>query len=641
MKFRRTFLSVLALCGVAASVFAGGCRSQSSAETARLAVENEKNAIKANSDSLSELGGNIVTTGTTLQGPDSQGRLLWEVKAKQIRARDERTENGVKLPREARLVGASATLFRSGKPESTFVAQNILLLYKPAGVQMQLSGGVQMTTTGALVRDEPLASAVSLQSAQMQVDVKARRVVAQKGVTMKSRGATVTAATMSADSALGIANLGGGLKLVSPQGEARADSGVWNWQSGRAQAKGHVVLTHDGTTLTGSTLNADTNAARGTLAGDVRAVSSDGEARAAELKYNWKTGSLVARGGVSLTKGGATLRAARIDADDKLGNAVASGDVVLVKDDTTIRAGRLEARDKMTRAVASGGVFVTRADETLRAAKAVVWIGEKRAQASGDVIVTRAGSTMRAAAATVWMNQKRAVATGDVRLARGDLAVRAARVEATNWGERATLRLAASGDVRAQNADGAVRAARVNWGGGRVVASGGVSLRRGENTLRGEKLESDDRFRAAKLEGDIGGGFAGGGTVSARTLFWRAEGNSSRGKITGTGGVRVRRDDLTLRADNFETSGDGARATLTGNVVVTRDDGSTVRAPKVRYDKGAQKIWATGGVSYADPKRGLRQTGKTLVADLKLQQATLTDVEGSGRMNMLSNKKLF
>ena len=111
--------------------------------------------------------------------------------------------------------------------------------------------------------------------------------------------------------------------------------------------------------------------------------------------------------------------------------------------------------------------------------------------------------------------------------------------------------------------------------------------------------------------------------------------------IVADDGVSARRDELRLRADHLTSTPDGNHIVLTGNVVITNEQGARVLSREARYDRLAQKIYATGDVYLQDPKRGLRQRGKKLVADLKLNKATLEGVTGSGRMNVFSDKKLF
>lgn len=577
----------------------------------REAAQKEAAKVKKAAKGVLSEFGDVKSTGASIAGVDSKGKRLWSVGAREIRLHDEKTdENGKVTPRNAELVDARATLYRDGKAESTFRSKNMHLVYAPQGVLLDLTENVQMVTSGALfnggqVKGQPII----LTAPKVHIDVKARKIRADSGAQMQQAKTVVTARKVAADSGLGVVYLNGGVKAVAPEADLSAKDATWNWQAGKVVANGDIVLNRQGTKVSGKRIDADTNIARGILSGGAQAVSGEGNATAGEVHYDWKAGTLSARGGVKLAKEGATLTAARLDTDDKLNGATASGGVTLLKDDVTMRASRLSAMDKMTRAIASGGITLT-----------------------------RSGDTVRAGEATVWINEKRAVGSGGVSLQHGDLNVSGGRVEAFNFGDKTKLRVVASGDVRARVPQGDVRASHVTWGGGRVVASGGVTVRRDGYSLRGDRMESDDQFREAKLQGNIGGGLAGGGTVSAGSLVWRRDGSGS-GRIIGRGGVRARRDTLTLTADNLDSTGDGSDATLTGNVKVVSDDGKTLTAPTVRYDKKAAKVYATGGVVFIDSKLGWRQEGKTLVADLELEQATLTSVKGQGNLDILKDKK--
>jgi hypothetical protein len=174
----------------------------------------------------------------------------------------------------------------------------------------------------------------------------------------------------------------------------------------------------------------------------------------------------------------------------------------------------------------------------------------------------------------------------------------------------------------------------VNWGGGRVVGAGGVTLVKDGNSISGARLDSDDKFTAATLRGNVNGRLAQGGTVAAGVVLLR------NGMVLARDGVSGRRGTLRLKADMLDATRDGQHATMRGNVVVTSDDGITARAPLVRYDKKRGTVTATGGVTVVDPRRG-RQQGRVLVADLGLKKATLTDVTGTFNEQLFKDRKLF
>jgi lipopolysaccharide assembly outer membrane protein LptD (OstA) len=195
-------------------------------------------------------------------------------------------------------------------------------------------------------------------------------------------------------------------------------------------------------------------------------------------------------------------------------------------------------------------------------------------------------------------------------------------------------RIVASGNVFARNRTGRVRAANVTWDGGKVTASGGVTLSKDGNTLSGARLQTDSGFKQAVLSGSVRGRTASGETVTAGNLVWR------NGRVVARNGVSARRGVLTLRGDQLEATDDGNHAIVTGNVIVTNNDGATLRAPLVRYEKKTNKVFATGGVSYNDPQRKTQLRGKTLIANLKLHKASLTGASASSEMQLF-DKKLF
>ncbi|HVF09674.1 MAG TPA: LPS export ABC transporter periplasmic protein LptC [Abditibacteriaceae bacterium] len=582
-------------------VAVAGCGRRQPQDAVRETVKNE---VKAAKDRFSGVT-TAVMKESQLSGGDEQGRPLWSVGAKEIQVLETKSETE---PRRALLTNARATVYRNGKPESTFRAARAELVYGEKSARISLRGDVRAMTSGPWVGPR---GPVTIETPRLEVDATKRRLWSNQGVRVaqgKGQQVVVTARQLNADSSIRVARLAGTVKAASAQGAIAADKAVWNWETGRAAAAGHVIASHEGTTVSGAHLEADTDARRGVLSGAVRASASGAQAQAARVRFDWSARTLAAGGGVTLTKDGATLRAASLDTDDKLNHATARGDVQLRKGDVSLRAASVAAFDKMARAEASGGVILRKGDVTLRAARATAFDDMQRAAAEGGVTLTRASD---------------------------GLTITAARAEASGISKNGASRITAHGNVFARNRAGSVRAANVTWGGGRVVATGGVRLSKDGNVLTGASLQSDDHFRQAVLSGGVRGRLAQGETVAAGTLTWR------NGRILARRGVSARRGVLTLRGDRLDATADGNHATVTGNVVVTNDEGATLRAPLVRYDKKTGKVFAAGGVWFSDPRRGMRQHGKTLIANLKLREATMTQVTGSGNMQLFEGKKLF
>jgi lipopolysaccharide assembly outer membrane protein LptD (OstA) len=620
--FRRAALvGSLALGVLLSGVFLSGCGgdSQTSRDVAQDAIKDDAKAAKSQVDQVK----GITLKGGELSGPDAKGRPLWRIAAKEIRVFNEsagQSETAKKesataelssSPKRAELVDGTATLYRDGKIDSTFRAPKISFRQTEKGVRLSLSGGVLVQSRGAWSGSR---GPVTMTAPRAEVDVKARRLWAGKGVRLLQGKAgqqiNVVADQMRADTNLKTTFLSGGVKSGSAQGKFSANEANWNWETNRAGARGAITATHDKTTVTGQRLDADVVAGRGTLSGEVRATGEQGKATASSVRYDWKAGTLLASGGVVLTKGEVTVRAGQVSADDEFNRAVGTGGVTLIKDGATLKATRIEVAGKGDKATARGGVLLTRADGSVSAGSATAYnLGEKNA---------------------------RIEASGNVRVRRGDVSISALRATATGLADKNALRVVASGGVTAANKDGTVRSDSATYGGGQIVAAGGVTLLKDGHRLSGSRLITDEKFTTATLSGDVSGRLAKGETISAGKLIYRK--NSG---VEGVGGVSARRNNLKLRADKLKASPDGNDIVLTGNVVVSNDEGATIRSASARYDRQAQKVFASGQVFFSDPKRGLKQRGTGLVADLDLEKATLTGVSGSGKMEVFDNKKIF
>jgi lipopolysaccharide assembly outer membrane protein LptD (OstA) len=628
-------VGVLALLLGGALSGCGGARDEDEArQTAKQQIESDAGEAKKQVDALK----GATMQGGELSGGDAQGRPLWRISAKEIRVFNQpaadagktnsdkaKKHNGdadsaqfdkqvAKLsaqPRRAELKEARAMLYKEGKLDATFVAPRVVVNYTPDGARILMVGGISAKSEGGWAGKRGV---VTMHAPRAEVNVKTRKVWASGGVHLTQGTGQdrilASSSQMQAETGLKTTRLIGTVKADSSDGQFSAQEAAWNWETHHASARGDIVATHDKTTITGAQLEADSDTGSGTLSGGVRAVGEQGKASAASVHYDWKKHTLLASGGVLLDKGDATLQSGQLATDDKFNSAIASGGVTLKKGDATLRASRVSTQGKGETATAAGSVVLVKGDAQISAATATATnLGQKN-----SVVV----------------------ASGDVRLHRSDLTITANRAQATGLQDKSTLRVVASGDVYAKSKDGAVRAGSATWGGGRIIASNGVTLYRDGHRLSGSRLICDDQFTHATLSGSISGQLAKGGTISAKQMTYR----KGQG-VVATGGVAARRGELRLRADNMTATPDGNHLLLTGHVVVTNAEGASISAPEVRYDRVAQKVYASGDVYLHDPKRGLRQRGRKLVADLKLNKATLTDVSGSGKMEVFKDKKLF
>jgi len=645
--FLRPRAAVKYLAAAATAIFlVSGCTSRQNQEVAERALQGEARVAKESAGQLKD----IAFRDWALAGQDERRRPLWK-----ISARETRIGEGDELsPRRATLIDARAELFREGKVESYFQAARIEFLDTKQGLRLQMSEGVKMRS---VVSAKQVAASRSLGSGPIEVsmpradvNVQSHRLFAPDGASVQQgkgdRRVDLSARQLKADTGLAVTTISG-LKAVSRGATTQAQSATWNWKSGRVQASGEVVATRENTVLRGDRLQADTQVGVGVLSGHIRAQSKDanneGRAGAGAIHFNWQNGALSARDGVVLERDGGTLRASRIDTDLRLGGALASGGVELRKDGAVLTANRVQAFDRMTRAVATGRVSLRRENATLTAARVEAFDGLTRAVASGDVTLIRDNARVQAGRVEAFnlgdQSTLRVLASAGVRLSQADLQVRADRVEASGLSTQSTLRVLASGGASARNGQGSVQAGRVAWQNHRVVASDGVSLRKDGSTLSGARLEADNKFQNATLEGNVRGAFASGGTVRARTLRKRGE------NITASGGIVAQRDRLTLRAGTLQSAMDLKHVVLTDAVELRTQDGATVRAPVLRYEKQSDKAFGPRGGSFVDPTRGLRGRGKTIivshVSDPKRREAVITQVEASGNEKALGTLKVF
>lgn len=626
METRRnyfSFFAALLLILVAGGTYFALRRSPEDIAREKLQAAAKKVERKAK-NKLMETLGDAAVEGGELAGNDEKGRPLWSVGAEKSEVR---SGEGDEL--QATLTGAHATLYREGVPETTFRSAKMELTRDANDkVRLVLSGGVTAKTSGQAIAQvskqasknakKKLSKAppgtLQMQSKDAEIDVDRRQLIAKNGVVLTQgdgdKTVKVTAPQLSADAGLTNAQLSGGIVATAPQGTFKAPSATWNWKNHRLAVAGGVTATHEGTTIKGARLEADTQSKNGTIVGDVQVSAPQGHARAQSVTYNWDAGRITARGDVTLTKGAASLRAGTIECDDKLQNAFASGGVTLQKDGVRLTAGNARATNGLSRASASGGVTISKDDVTLRAASIQSFDNFQRAEASGAVHLTKGNTSLRAGHAEVFDKGQRAVASGGVTVTQGNLSVSANRAEATNLNQKGALHVVATGDVALRQADWRVHAGRAeatnadSESARRVIASGGVTAQNA------------------------------GGWVRASHVTW------SGGQIQASGGTNAKRGELMLSAQNFAGDDKGQNAVLTGKVLVRHSNGASLQAPSARYTKKENRVFASGGIVYKDANGSVLH-GQSLVADLNLKQAQISGLEGKVNLRSVEGKSLF
>jgi len=561
----------------AAALFVGGCAPKTPPDSAKIVTQAAKQAAKTERDDFSGLKG-ATLSGGELSGGDAQGRPLWRLSAKTIRASGGvlgKDDSGA--PKTATLWDARATLFRAGIAESSLQAPQIKLFYLKDGVRLQFSQGMKGTTQGAWTGAR---GPVQIAAPRADVDVKNRLISASGGIKMSQGALQITAQTLRGQTSLQTVQLSGKVRAKSAQnGLVEAETANYDWNKNRVTAQ-TVRASQGGTRLSGDVLSADTDATSGTLTGRVRAWSAQGQASAPRLDFNWKRDQISARAATFIAPNG-TIRAANLVTDSKLRLASAQN-LVAEQQGAVLRAASASGFEGLSRLNAQNFDF-RRADMKFSAPRAGARkVGSKWA-------LTAQGG------------------------ARGQSLQGQVSAPQVTWDEAAN----------------------------RVAASGGVILQKDGAILRGQNLQSDTRFQNATLTGQVRGQMKDGSILTAQTLEKRGEKFLARGGATAQLKTRGELGALTLRGAQIEAPSDGSSALATGGVTLRASTGATARAPRASYDRKSGKITATGGVDFYDPVRKFRTRGDTLVYNLKTQQATLSNARGQGDLKLFEGTKLF
>ena len=134
------------------ALFATGCNR--GGETSDVTVATAQEEMKDDADKTKEVVDDVkmvTLKGGDLSGGDDQGRPLWKLGADVIKV--ENIKNSVE-PRRAELQNARATLYRDGKPDSTFRAPKVLFYQTDEGARISMMGGVTANSAGEPARSE-------------------------------------------------------------------------------------------------------------------------------------------------------------------------------------------------------------------------------------------------------------------------------------------------------------------------------------------------------------------------------------------------------------------------------------------------------------------------------------------------------
>jgi lipopolysaccharide assembly outer membrane protein LptD (OstA) len=227
-----------------------------------------------------------------------------------------------------------------------------------------------------------------------------------------------------------------------------------------------------------------------------------------------------------------------------------------------------------------------------------------------------------------------------VTIVRSDMTLRANRVDATNWNKLSGV-INATGNVRATSAKGSATAGSATFQNEKINAKGGVIISSDGNTIRGASGQTDLKFQNATLNGGVRAELRDGSTLRANSVVKTGDKIVAVGGATGSFKTKGELGALQFTAPRLESDAGGQNAIATGGVTIKSATGATAKASSAVYDRVKSKVTATGGVVFNDPARGLSQKGDSLVADLKLKQVTIDNVQGQGNSTLFEGKKLF
>lgn len=211
-------------------------------------------------------------------------------------------------------------------------------------------------------------------------------------------------------------------------------------------------------------------------------------------------------------------------------------------------------------------LVITRGRTVIRAARARF---DRRANvltAEGAVEAAEEGVTIRADTVEYRLGDDTVRATGTVRM------TRAGQGGATPDSPTTLVAPEVSGSLRTR----------------RFAATGGVTIARGEWTVRGRRVDYDDEAKTAVVTGDPEMRFTDG-VMTADTLVIALDAETIRAE----GAVQLRRGDLTGRARRADISLKSQLAVFTGEARVDRG-GSRLTADVIEATLDGQRVTARG-----------------------------------------------
>ncbi len=308
------------------------------------------------------------------------------------------------------------------------------------------------------------------------------------------------------------------------------------------------------------------------------APGEQGHLRADRVRYDARAQVFSAEGNVRLTMGRLEIRAARLTLERRTQVARASGGVTVRGDDLGLAAAQVTYEIKTRMARASGGVVLTQQDVTVRAPQLAIALTANTVAASGGVTVIQGRSTLLGHSLDADLSARRAVVAGDAELRRAP----------------------AEGAGSPSSMTAVMRAQRMilRWKPDEAEASGGVRVLQGERVARAERARYVESSGRLDLEGDVMVERFGeraplaGARLSAQRLAVSLRDGGMEAQET----VSVTQEGRSAAGERATYQEREQRITVTGRVLMTDEDGNTVRADRVVILLNEESFEAFGNV---------------------------------------------
>ncbi|MBP2650004.1 MAG: OstA family protein [Firmicutes bacterium] len=202
--------------------------------------------------------------------------------------------------------------------------------------------------------------------------------------------------------------------------DLEADSIEFDSAQGVFNAQGGVKLTREGAVITGDRVTYNTKSKEAVITGQVKVTRQDAVLIAAEVR-SYNDNYIVATGEARLEKGDSVLTGPKIEYWSDKAYSIVTGQARLTMPDGIMTAEKIEAFNNEDRAVGSGNVHIVSDKRSLDAvAEEAVYYGAKNGQGkiilTGNARAVQEGNTLTGDSLTIYLDNKVIDAQGRTKL---------------------------------------------------------------------------------------------------------------------------------------------------------------------------------------------------------------------------------